>query len=144
MVGGLSEDKTNKKINIDNHSFLYSKYNYVVFDLKRPISRKGEKQWIKKRKNRDCMTSPLVGILIKIKEDNKKNGEKKTEILDKAYLQEEPRLLHEKERLAMKNEMFKAEQLEEEERIMLMDTSGLTPMQKQYYCRQIEIFEKGN
>ena len=44
----------------------------------------------------------------------------------------------------MKNEMFKAEQLEEEERIMLMDTSGLTLMQKQYYCSQIEIFEKGN
>ncbi|KAI8008490.1 hypothetical protein LOK49_LG07G01780 [Camellia lanceoleosa] len=104
------------------------------------------------------MTSSFAGILTKIKEDHKKNSEKKIKILEKAYVQEEQRLrheeqrlfqkeqrlFHEKERLAMKNEIFRAEQLKEEKRIMLMNSSGLSPMQQQYYdCRRLEILEKG-
>ncbi|KAL7236176.1 hypothetical protein ACSBR1_019439 [Camellia fascicularis] len=99
-------------------------------DLERPIGRKVEKERIKKRKSGDCMTSPLAGILTEIKDDNKKNSEKKLRHEEQRLLQEGQRLLPEKERLAMKNEMFRAEQLEEEERIMLMNTSGLSPMQQ--------------
>ncbi|KAL7235980.1 hypothetical protein ACSBR1_019289 [Camellia fascicularis] len=52
-------------------------------DLERPIGRKAEKERIKKRKSGNYMTSPLIGILTEIKEDNKKNSEKKIEILEK-------------------------------------------------------------
>ncbi|XP_028085546.1 uncharacterized protein LOC114286563 [Camellia sinensis] len=69
--------------NTINRGDDYGSHDAFV-DLERPIGRKAEKERIKKRKSGNCMTLPLTGILTEIKEDNKKNSEKKIEILEKA------------------------------------------------------------
>ncbi|KAL7206007.1 hypothetical protein ACSBR2_018840 [Camellia fascicularis] len=92
MSGGLSKEKTNKKLTLTtippctpdtvNLGDDYGSHDAFV-DLERPIGRKAEKERIKKRKSGNYMTSPLTGILTEIKEHNKKNSEKKIEILEK-------------------------------------------------------------
>lgn len=78
------------------------------------------------------------------------------EILEKACLQEQEqnrinqeleqeriRIMKEEiqERFRIKQEKIRAEQLKEE-RIIMMDTNGLSPMQQEYYLhRQMEILE---
>ena len=63
---------------------------------------------------------------------------KKIEMLEKCYSQEQERLVQEQEKMQM-------EQLKEEERIMSMDTSGMPPLQAEYFQRrQMEILQQRN
>ncbi|CAL5414910.1 unnamed protein product [Camellia sinensis] len=126
-------------------------------DLERPLGRKAEKERLNKRKSKDSAGSNYAGILNGIMEDKKKANDKKMEILEKACLQEQEhnrinqeleqeriRIMKEEiqERFRIKQEKIRAEQLKEDERIIMMDTNGLTPMQQQYYLhRQMEILE---
>ncbi|KAI8007800.1 hypothetical protein LOK49_LG07G00817 [Camellia lanceoleosa] len=126
-------------------------------DLERPLGRKAEKERLNKRKSKDSAGSNYAGILNGIMEDKKKANDKKIEILEKACLQEQEqnrinqeleqeriRIMKEEiqERFRIKQEKIRAEQLKEEERIIMMDTNGLSPMQQQYYLhRQMEILE---
>ncbi|CAL5393767.1 unnamed protein product [Camellia sinensis] len=117
-------------------------------DLERPLGRKAEKERLNKRKSKDSAGSNYAGILNGIMEDKKKANDKKMEILEKACLQEleqeRIRIMKEEiqERFRIKQEKIRAEQLKEDERIIMMDTNGLTPMQQQYYLhRQMEILE---
>ncbi|CAL5353034.1 unnamed protein product [Camellia sinensis] len=126
-------------------------------DLERPLGRKAEKERLNKRKSKDSAGSNYARILNGIMEDKKKANDKKMEILEKACLQEQEqnrinqeleqeriRIMKEEiqERFRIKQEKIRAEQLKEEERIIMMDTNGLSPMQQQYYLhRQMEILE---
>ncbi|CAL5330963.1 unnamed protein product [Camellia sinensis] len=126
-------------------------------DLERPLGRKAEKERLNKRKSKDSAGSNYVGILNGIMEDKKKANDKKMEILEKACLQEQEqnhinqeleqeriRIMKEEiqERFRIKQEKIRAEQLKEDERIIMMDTNGLSPMQQEYYLhRQMEILE---
>ncbi|CAL5396719.1 unnamed protein product [Camellia sinensis] len=107
-------------------------------DLERPLGRKAEKERLNKRKSKDSAGSNYAGILNGIMEDKKKANDKKMEILEKACLQEQEqnrinqeleqeriRIMKEEiqERFRIKQEKIRAEQLKEEERIIMMDTN---------------------
>ncbi|XP_028055521.1 uncharacterized protein LOC114259689 [Camellia sinensis] len=110
--------------------------------LERPLGRKAEKEWLNKRKIKDSTGSNYAGILSGIMEDKKKANDKKMEILEKACLQEQEQnrinqelkqeriqIMKEKiqEQFRIKQEKIRAEQLKEDERIIMMDTNGLSP-----------------
>ena len=78
----------------------------------------------------------MAGIMNEIKEDKRKIIEKKMEILDKVYLQEQ-------EKIRIKQEKLEVEQFKEDKRIIMMDLSGLSKMQQEFYhARQTKILEK--
>ncbi|KAI8544030.1 hypothetical protein RHMOL_Rhmol08G0263300 [Rhododendron molle] len=67
-------------------------------------------------------------VLNELKEDKKAANEKKLELLQISY--------------GLQAEKLKMEQLKEEARIMMLDTSGMPPMQQEYiHQRQMEIVE---
>ncbi|KAF7143236.1 hypothetical protein RHSIM_Rhsim05G0092900 [Rhododendron simsii] len=118
-------------------------------DLERPPGNKGEKERLKKRKKAEISTSPLAGILTDIKEEQKKASDKKMDIIQQLKVQEQERLQLEKEKLrqgeekiSIKQKMLHVEEMKEEERIMLVDTSVLPHVQQEYYqSRQREILQ---
>ncbi|KAG5555460.1 hypothetical protein RHGRI_006195 [Rhododendron griersonianum] len=111
---------------------------------------KGEKERLKKRKKAEISTSPLAGILTDIKEEQKKASDKKMDIIQQLNVQEQERLQLEKEKLrqgeekiSIKQKMLRVEEMKEEERIMLVDTSVLPHVQQEYYqSRQREILQQ--
>ncbi|XP_058224993.1 glutathione S-transferase T3-like [Rhododendron vialii] len=116
-------------------------------DLERPIGTKAEK---KKRKLAEIPSSPLAGILIDIKEEQKKMSDKKMDIIQQLHVEEQERhqldkerLREEQERNTIKKEKLRMKQFKEEERIMLLDTSALPHVQQEYYqSRQMEILQE--
>ncbi|KAH7863131.1 hypothetical protein Vadar_013723 [Vaccinium darrowii] len=112
----------------------------TILDVERPPSNKVEADLSNKQKSQDrengYTSSPLAMLLHNLKEDEQKTNEKKMEIYEKTYLQEQERLALEQQRLTLN-------QLKEEERIMLMDLSGMPPHQAEYYRhRQMKILGK--
>jgi hypothetical protein len=118
-------------------------------DLDRPISRKVEKD---KRKRKERSNSDVIVILNEIKEDKKK----KTKLFEEArdqekemlrLMQEDVRIKQEKvcikqEEVRIKRETLRLEQAREEDKLMLMDTSGMSQMQQEYFHgRKMEILE---
>ncbi|XP_028100918.1 uncharacterized protein LOC114300232 [Camellia sinensis] len=98
-----------------------------ISPLERPMGRKAEKKQLKKAKNHDSC-SPIVDLLNEMKEEIKRGTEKKLELLQKSYHIHASRV--------------RTEQLKEEERIMMIDTSEMSPMQQEYYrLRQLKIIE---
>ena len=70
-----------------------------------------------------------------MQEEKKVANEKKFEIMEKCYLQEQ--------RLLQKKEKMKMEHMKEEDRIMSMDTSCMPQLQVKYYQRhQMKILGK--
>lgn len=119
-------------------------------DLEHPIGRKTKKD---KRKRKEIIDSDVIVILNEITEDKKK----KTKLFEEArdqekemlrLMQEDVRIKQEKvhikrEEVRIKREMLRLEQAREEERIMMLDTSGMSEMQKEYFDqRKMEILEK--
>ena len=107
--------------------------NFV--DLERPLGKKGEKDRQKKRKSRECGNesfgegSPVLGILKEFKEEKIKLHEKNLEFFERSYILE-------KEKMQMK-------QLKGDEKIMLIDTNGMSPVQAEYFqSRQMEILQR--
>ena len=118
-------------------------------NLERPIGRKTKKD---KRKRKGRMESDVIVILNEITEDKKK----KTKLFEEArnqekevlrLMQEDLRIKREKvhikqEEVRIKREMLRLEQAREEERILMLDTSGMSEMQKEYFDqRKMEILE---
>ncbi|XP_062151447.1 glutathione S-transferase T2-like [Alnus glutinosa] len=118
-------------------------------NLERPISRKVEKD---KRKRKERSNSDVIVILNEIKEDKKK----KTKLFEEArdqekemlrLMQEDVRIKQEKvcikqEEVRIKRETLWLEQAREEDKLMLMDTSGMSQMQQEYFHgRKMEILE---
>ncbi|GMP48337.1 hypothetical protein CsSME_00015723 [Camellia sinensis var. sinensis] len=108
-------------------------------DLERPPGRKAEKERLNKRKNKDRGNeggSHILILLEDLKEDRKKMNDKKIEMYERSYLQEQEKIDNEKKRT-------QTEQEKEEERIMSIDTSGLPSLQAEYlHRRQMEILQK--
>ncbi|KAI8011378.1 hypothetical protein LOK49_LG06G01328 [Camellia lanceoleosa] len=122
-------------------------------DLERPPGRKAEKERLNKRKNKDRGKeggSPILILLEDLKEDRKKMNDKKIEMYERLYLQEQEKIDNEKkrtqteqEKVDNEKEKIRMEQLKEEEQIMLIDTSGLPSLQAEYlHRRQTEILQK--
>ncbi|KAG5540990.1 hypothetical protein RHGRI_021023 [Rhododendron griersonianum] len=116
-------------------------------DLERPPGNKGEKERLKKRKKAEISTSPLAGILTDIKEEQKKASDKKMDIIQQLNVQEQERLQLEKERLrqgeekiSIKQKMLRVEEMKEEERIMLVDTSALPHVQQDLLVIEVSNF----
>ncbi|KAI7993801.1 Glutathione S-transferase T2 [Camellia lanceoleosa] len=121
-------------VNLENND------NYDV--VERPIGRKAAKKNKAKDIGNNVTESPFVKLLEEIKVKNDITNEKKIEIFEKSYLQEERRIeneeMREERRLAL-------EERREEERIMSLDTSIMPPLQAQYIRqRQMQILEKRN
>ncbi|XP_028054603.1 glutathione S-transferase T3-like [Camellia sinensis] len=122
-------------------------------DLERPPGRKAEKEHLNKRKNKDRGNeggSHILILLEDLKEDRKKMNDKKIEMYERSYLQEQEKIDNEKkrtqteqEKVDNEKEKIRMEQLKEEERIMSIDTSGLPSLQAEYlHRRQMEILQK--
>jgi len=112
----------------------------TILDVERPPSNRVEADLSNKQKSQDrengYTSSPLAMLLHNLKEDEQKTNEKKMEIYEKTYLQEQERLALEQQRLTLN-------QLKEEERIMLMDLRGMPSHQAEYYRRrQMKILGK--
>ncbi|KAH7855716.1 hypothetical protein Vadar_028031 [Vaccinium darrowii] len=96
--------------------------NDTVVEMERPTGTKKEK----KRKFDEQASALVVKLLNAIHEQRKSTSEKKLEMLEKSY--------------GIQAEKTRLEQLKEEERIMTMNTTGMTPMLQEYYHqRQTEI-----
>ncbi|KAI8523057.1 hypothetical protein RHMOL_Rhmol13G0045000 [Rhododendron molle] len=99
-----------------------------IIQVERPIGNKIAKEQRKKNKTNDHASAPIVQVLNELKEDKKAANEKKLELLQISY--------------GLQAEKLKMEQLKEEARIMMLDTSGMPPMQQEYiHQRQMEIVE---
>ena len=123
-------------------------------NLERPLDKRVEKERVSKRKNEDNMSLKFTGILNGIEEEIKTN-DKEIEILEKTCLQEQDQDFmkkeqeqkrirmkkdQEQERLCIMQEKLQMEQLKEEERIIMMDTSSLSQIQQEYFHqRQMDI-----
>ncbi|KAI8022477.1 Protein ZINC INDUCED FACILITATOR-LIKE 1 [Camellia lanceoleosa] len=136
---------TPDSVNLENSD------NYDV--MERPIGRKAAKKNKAKDVGNNVTESPFVKLLAEIKVKNDITNEKKIEIFEKSYLQEERRIENEerREERRIENEerreerRLALEERREEERIMSMDTSNMPPLQAQYIRqRQMQILEKRN
>ncbi|CAL5369283.1 unnamed protein product [Camellia sinensis] len=125
---------TPDSVNLENND------NHDV--VERPIGRKAAKKNKAKDLGNNVTESPFVKLLEEIKVKNDITNEKKIEIFEKSYLQEERRIENEEKR---EERRLALEERREEERIMSMDTSIMPPLQAQYIRqRQMQILEKGN
>ncbi|CAL5428595.1 unnamed protein product [Camellia sinensis] len=105
-------------VNLENND------NYDV--VERPIGRKAAKKNKAKDLGNNVTESPFVKLLEEIKVKNDITNEKKIEIFEKSYLQEERRIENEEKR---EERRLALEERREEERIMSMDTSIMPPLQ---------------
>jgi hypothetical protein len=113
-------------INIGENDFFTNDF----VDSERTLGRKVENERLNKQKSKDSAGVDVSGILSEI------NEERKIELIGKTSVQEQ-----EQERLRFKQEKLRAEQAREDT-IMLMNTSGLSEVQKEYIHRcQMKIFE---
>lgn len=104
----------------------------TIVDLERPTGKKSE---IKKKKEVTSL-SLISGALDAMKDGKNKLIDKRMEMLDITYEQEQEKIRINQERLEM-------EKFKEEERVIMMDMSGLTEVQKEFYAyRQRKILEK--
>ncbi|KAH7844205.1 hypothetical protein Vadar_025453 [Vaccinium darrowii] len=105
--------------------------NDTVDPMERPTGTKLEK----KKKINEQASAAVVVVLNAMQEERKITSEKKLQMLDKSYA-----LQVEKNRI--EGDKVRLEQLKEEEKIMTMNTIGMTPMLQEYYHqRQTEILE---
>ncbi|CAL5341103.1 unnamed protein product [Camellia sinensis] len=112
-------------------------------DLERPTSRKAEKERLNKRKNKESVHSSITKTLEDIKQDKKKMIDKKIEMIDKVYVQKEVELRMMQEKHEVELQKHEMELFKEEERVILMDLSGLPKIQQEFYrARQMEIIKK--
>ncbi|KAI7991250.1 hypothetical protein LOK49_LG12G01542 [Camellia lanceoleosa] len=88
--------------------------------VERPAKRKAAKKNKAKDLRNNVTKSPFVKLLEEIKVKNDITNEKKIEIFEKSYLQEEQRIENEERR---KERRLALKEGREEERIMSMDTS---------------------
>ncbi|CAL5336261.1 unnamed protein product [Camellia sinensis] len=133
---GTSSYSTEDSINLGDSNASHENYG----DLERSPGMKAEKDRLNKRKTEDCgnegTSSALVRLLEDILKERKKMNEKKIEMFERSYLLEEEKLGYKKEKLQMKKRKM-------EERIVFMDTSGMLPLQAEYFQRrQMEILGK--
>ncbi|CAL5402850.1 unnamed protein product [Camellia sinensis] len=146
---GVCSPSAPDSINLEDHDVSHNDN----VDLERPPGRKAEKERLNKRKNKDRGNeggSPILILLEDLKEDRKKMNDKKIEMYERSYLQEQEKIDNEKkrtqteqEKVDNEKEKIRMEQLKEEERIMSIDTSGLPSLQAEYlHRRQMEILHK--
>ncbi|CAL5391006.1 unnamed protein product [Camellia sinensis] len=133
---GTSSYSTEDSINLGDSNASDENYG----ELERSPGMKAEKDGLNKRKTEDCGNegtgSALVRLLEDILKERKKMNEKKIEMFERSYLLEEEKLGYKKEKLQMKKRKM-------EERIVFMDTSGMLPLQAEYFQRrQMEILGK--
>ncbi|CAL5382050.1 unnamed protein product [Camellia sinensis] len=140
---GICSPCTPDSINLGNKDALCNDYE----DLERPPGRKAEKDHLNKRKSKDHGNDggglPIVILLEEVKEEKRKMNDKKIEMYERSYLQEQEKIDNEKERIVNEKEKTGMEQLKEEERIMSLDKSVMNPLQAEYihHC-QMEILQK--
>ncbi|XP_028121253.1 glutathione S-transferase T3-like [Camellia sinensis] len=77
-----SSPSTPESVNLEENEI--SRDTHI--QLERPIGKKKEKERLKKLKSQDTTSSPIVDLLIGMKEEKKKGTEKKLEMLEKSYI----------------------------------------------------------
>lgn len=129
---GVAPCPTLNAINLEDDNV--SADNFV--DLERPTGIKAEKKNFKRKNNEIQSSTQISGALEKITESRNKLVNKKLEMLEKTYAQEE-------EKIRIKKVGLQLEEFKEEERIMLLDISNLSEDQQEFYAlRKREILEK--
>ena len=100
-------------------------------EVERPLDGKIKNKLLNKQKSKDSMSSNLMGILNKINEEKKKTHFQQQEIHRIAL-----------EKILIDGEILQMERLKQEKIIMMVDASGWSEMQQEYFHRrQVEIFE---
>ncbi|KAA8530272.1 hypothetical protein F0562_004981 [Nyssa sinensis] len=106
-------------------------------DSKRPLGEKVEEERFKKQRNTERVDDNSIAVLIEeTKVEKKEMNDKKMDFIERRYVQE-------LERLSIQQMQLRMEQEKDEERIMSLDTTGMLPLQAEYYkLRQKEILDK--
>lgn len=87
--------------------------------LERPIGSKAEKGRLKKVKSHGCSSSQIRELLNEMLEERKRVFKMQVEMFVKLYLNQA--------------EEIRIERLRDEHRIMMLDSSGMSPMLQEYY-----------
>ncbi|CAL5327513.1 unnamed protein product [Camellia sinensis] len=139
LMGTTSSPCTPDSINLGEDDV--SPNDFV--DLERPTGRKAEKERLNKRKNKESVHLSITKTLEDIKQDKKKMIDKKIEMIDKVYVQKEVELRIIQEKHEVELQKHEMELFKEDERVILMDLSGLLEIQQEFYrARQMEIIKK--
>ena len=116
--------------------------------LERPIGRKAAKERARKSKSKlskddNSSSTYFMKLFEEMKEKKKKMAEKKVTYMEKMMVIEQEKLVVEQEKVAIEQEKVRLEQMNEEHKIMLIDTSIMPPIQPEYFKRlQMEIVAK--
>ncbi|GMP69864.1 hypothetical protein CsSME_00028956 [Camellia sinensis var. sinensis] len=85
----------------------------------------------------------MTKTLEDIKQDKKKMIDNKIEMIDKVYVQKQMELRITQEKHEVELEKHEIELFKEDERVILMDLSGLPEIQQEFYrAQQMKIIKK--
>ncbi|XP_020243284.1 glutathione S-transferase T3-like [Asparagus officinalis] len=120
--------------------------------LSRPIGRKDTKERLKQGKDKHIASeiTPAMLFIDEMKQDRKEKETKRTKLFDQIYVQEQERIKIEQARLQfaqeaqnIKKEKMRLKAMKQDERITVINTDGMPPLQVEYYNKlKMEILER--
>ena len=145
MDGAFSVQETkNKSGTTPSSSNLSTPESINIEDdsggFERPIGRKAVKERARKSKSKiseddNSSSTYFMKLFEEMKEEKKKMPEKKVTYMEKMVVVEHEKLVVEQEKVAIEQEKVQLEKMKEEQKIMLIDTSVMPPIQAEYFKR---------